>query len=43
MSAKFTRQRVLDCFDRAGLRMQAWYTDERERFALTLAVAEEGK
>lgn len=39
ISAKFTRQRVQEAFAEAGLRMDAWYTDERERFALTLASA----
>jgi len=40
ISAKFTRQGVLDSFAQAGLRMQSWYTDEHERFALALAVPE---
>jgi L-histidine Nalpha-methyltransferase len=37
ISAKFTRRRVQDTFAEAGLCMDAWYTDERERFALALA------
>ncbi|MFI5267455.1 MAG: L-histidine N(alpha)-methyltransferase, partial [Chloroflexota bacterium] len=37
ISAKFTRQRVQDTLAEAGLCMDAWYTDDRERFALTLA------
>jgi L-histidine N-alpha-methyltransferase len=40
ISAKFTRPRVEECFGGAGLRMQAWYTDERQRFALALAAKE---
>jgi len=38
ISAKFTRQNVEDCFVQAGLRIDAWYTDERQRFGLALAV-----
>jgi L-histidine N-alpha-methyltransferase len=38
ISAKFTRQKVEDCFAQVGLRMDAWYTDERQRFGLALAV-----
>ncbi len=37
ISAKFTRQRVQDGFAEAGLCVDAWYTDERERFALALS------
>lgn len=37
ISAKFTRQRVLDSFGAAGLRLDHWYSDERERFGLALA------
>jgi len=37
ISAKFTHQRVQDFFTDAGLQLEAWYTDEQERFALALA------
>jgi L-histidine N-alpha-methyltransferase len=37
ISAKFTRQSVQDGFAEAGLCVDAWYTDERERFALALS------
>ena len=38
ISAKFTRQRVDECFAQVGLRMDAWYTDDRQHFGLALAV-----
>ena len=41
ISAKFTRQRVEQAFAGAGLRLAAWYTDDRQRFAEALAVAQE--
>ena len=37
ISAKFTRERVQDDFEAAGLRLEAWYTDPDELFALSLA------
>jgi L-histidine N-alpha-methyltransferase len=37
ISAKFTRPRLEACFDDAGLHLDAWYTDDRQRFALALA------
>ena len=37
ISAKFTRERVADDFEAAGLRLEAWYTDPDELFALSLA------
>jgi L-histidine N-alpha-methyltransferase len=37
ISAKFTRQRVAEELDAAGLALAAWHTDEREWFALSLA------
>lgn len=37
ISTKFTRSRLEDCFAQAGLRMDGWYTDDRQRFALALA------
>jgi L-histidine Nalpha-methyltransferase len=40
ISAKFTRQRVEGCFAEAGLHLDAWYTDERQRFALALGAQE---
>jgi L-histidine Nalpha-methyltransferase len=36
ISAKFTRARVEEDFQAAGLRLDAWYTDADERFALSL-------
>ena len=41
ISAKFTRPRLEEAFASAGLHMDAWYTDARQRFALALACAEE--
>ena len=38
ISAKFTRTRVEDDFRAAGLELDRWYTDEQERFALSLAL-----
>ncbi|MFZ0971960.1 MAG: L-histidine N(alpha)-methyltransferase [Solirubrobacteraceae bacterium] len=40
ISAKFTRERVADDFEAAGLRLEAWYTDPDELFALSLAARE---
>jgi L-histidine Nalpha-methyltransferase len=37
ISAKFTRARVQDDFDAAGLAMDGWYTDRDGLFALSLA------
>ena len=37
ISAKFTRPRVESDFGAAGLRLERWYTDARNRFALSLA------
>ena len=37
ISAKFTRARVEDDFHAAGLKLDAWYTDPDELFALSLA------
>jgi L-histidine N-alpha-methyltransferase len=37
ISAKFTRDRVEADFRAAGLRLERWYTDDEERFALSLA------
>jgi L-histidine N-alpha-methyltransferase len=37
ISAKFTRSRVEADFGAAGLRLDRWYTDARDRFALSLA------
>ena len=37
ISAKFTRERVHADFEAAGLRLEAWYTDPDELFALSLA------
>jgi L-histidine N-alpha-methyltransferase len=37
ISAKFTRERVQHDFEAAGLRLEAWYTDPDELFALSLA------
>ncbi|HEU0166185.1 MAG TPA: L-histidine N(alpha)-methyltransferase [Chloroflexota bacterium] len=39
ISAKFTRSRIEEAFAASGLRLEAWYTDERQRFAEALAVA----
>jgi len=36
ISAKFTRSRLEACFAEAGLHLDAWYTDDRQRFALAL-------
>jgi L-histidine N-alpha-methyltransferase len=37
ISAKFTRARVEDDFTAAGLRLERWYTDPEELFAVSLA------
>jgi len=37
ISAKFTRARVEDDFRAAGLRLECWYTDSDQLFALSLA------
>ncbi len=37
ISAKFTPARVEEDFEAAGLRLDAWYTDPDELFALSLA------
>jgi L-histidine N-alpha-methyltransferase len=37
ISAKFTRERVERDFGAAGMALARWYTDEEERFALSLA------
>jgi L-histidine Nalpha-methyltransferase len=37
ISAKFTRQRLEDDFRASGLELERWYTDDQERFALSLA------
>jgi L-histidine N-alpha-methyltransferase len=37
ISAKFTRARVESDFEAAGLRLEGWYTDPDELFALSLA------
>ncbi len=37
ISAKFTRARVEEDFEAAGLRLDAWYTDVDDLFALSLA------
>jgi L-histidine N-alpha-methyltransferase len=37
ISAKFTRARVEEDFAAAGLRLDSWYTDADELFALSLA------
>jgi L-histidine Nalpha-methyltransferase len=37
ISAKFTRERVVEDYAAAGLRLDGWYTDTSERFALSLA------
>ncbi len=37
ISAKFTRRRVEADLGAAGLRLERWFTDEQERFALSLA------
>lgn len=42
ISAKFTRSRLEETFADAGLQMDAWYTDDRQRFALALATAGDG-
>ena len=38
LSAKFTRQRVLEELDQAGLRLERWWTDKAPDFALSLAI-----
>ncbi len=40
ISAKFTRAKLEACFVQAGLRLDAWYTDDRQRFALALGSSE---
>jgi L-histidine Nalpha-methyltransferase len=37
ISAKFTPERIQEDFEAAGLRLDAWYTDPDELFALSLA------
>lgn len=37
ISAKFTRQRATESLAAAGMQLERWYTDERERFGLALA------
>jgi L-histidine Nalpha-methyltransferase len=37
ISAKFTRARLSDDFEAAGLSLEGWYTDSEELFALSLA------
>jgi len=37
ISAKFTRERLEADFAAAGLELQDWYTDDEQRFALSLA------
>src|SRR5207237_552369 len=37
ISAKFTRERVQNDFEAAGLTLDRWFTDDRELFALSLA------
>ena len=39
ISAKFTRDRLQDDFEAAGLSLAQWYTDPEQRFALSLAAA----
>jgi L-histidine N-alpha-methyltransferase len=39
ISSKFTRDRLEEIYDRAGLRMSGWFTDEAEDYALSLAQA----
>jgi L-histidine N-alpha-methyltransferase len=41
ISAKFTRERVERDFASAGLRLDSWYTDEDELFALSLAARDD--
>jgi L-histidine Nalpha-methyltransferase len=41
ISAKFTRSRVESDFEAAGLRLDGWYTDAEELFALSLAGRED--
>jgi L-histidine N-alpha-methyltransferase len=41
ISAKFTRARIESDFEAAGLRLDGWYTDADELFALSLAAREE--
>jgi L-histidine N-alpha-methyltransferase len=43
ISTKFTRPLVEDMCAQAGLTLDAWYTDERDRFALALAKPTEVK
>ncbi|MDE3075915.1 MAG: L-histidine N(alpha)-methyltransferase [Chloroflexota bacterium] len=38
ISVKFTHGRLEECFAQAGLRMDHWFTDTRERFGVALAV-----
>jgi L-histidine N-alpha-methyltransferase len=37
ISAKFTRRRLKEDFDAAGLRLETWYVDDGQQFALSLA------
>jgi L-histidine N-alpha-methyltransferase len=37
ISAKFTRPRLQQDFDAAGLRLETWYVDDQQQFALSLA------
>jgi L-histidine N-alpha-methyltransferase len=37
ISAKFTRTRLKDDYQAAGLALEHWYTDPEERFALSVA------
>jgi L-histidine Nalpha-methyltransferase len=41
LSAKFTERRVREELDQAGLRLERWWTDEREDFALSLAAPDD--
>lgn len=42
ISAKFTRASVAEMLREAGLALRAWFTDERQRFALALAAPRQG-
>jgi L-histidine N-alpha-methyltransferase len=37
ISAKFTRRRLIEDFEAAGLRLETWYVDDEQQFALSLA------
>jgi L-histidine Nalpha-methyltransferase len=41
LSAKFTERRVREELDQDGLRLERWWTDEREDFALSLAAPDD--